>query len=84
MGGVRGTYRGTKEVHTGFWCENLREIEHLEDLRVDGRLLLKCIFMKCHRKEWIEFIWLGIRTDGGLCECGNEPSDSIKCEGILE
>jgi hypothetical protein len=37
---------GEREVHTGFWCENLREENHLEDLGVDGRIILKIIFEK--------------------------------------
>jgi hypothetical protein len=38
--------RGTGEVHTGFWCGDLREKVHLEDLGVDGGDILKWIFMK--------------------------------------
>jgi hypothetical protein len=35
---------GTREVHTGFWCGDLKEREHLEDVGVNGRIILKCIF----------------------------------------
>ena len=28
-------------MHTGFWWGNLRERDHLEDLSVDGRIILK-------------------------------------------
>jgi hypothetical protein len=38
---------GTGEVHRRFWSGDLMEREHLEDLRVDGRITLKRIF-----KEW--------------------------------
>jgi hypothetical protein len=31
------------EVHTGFWWGDLREGDHLEDLGVDGRTILKSI-----------------------------------------
>ena len=34
------------EVHTGFWWDNLREGDHLEDLDVDGSLIFKWIFRK--------------------------------------
>jgi len=33
--------RGREEIHTEFWWEILRERDRLEDLRVDGRILLK-------------------------------------------
>jgi hypothetical protein len=37
---------GRGEVHTGFWWGNLREGDHLKDPRIDGRIILKCIFEK--------------------------------------
>jgi hypothetical protein len=37
---------GRGEVHTEFWWRNLKEIDHLEDLDVDGRIILKHIFKK--------------------------------------
>jgi len=40
-------------VHTGFWWGDLREKDHLEDLGIGGRVILKWIF-----KKW----------DGGLAE----------------
>jgi hypothetical protein len=33
-------------VHTAFWWGNLRERDHLEDIRVDRRIILKLIFKK--------------------------------------
>jgi len=35
---------GRKEADTGFWWGNLRERDHLGDLRVEGRIILKWIF----------------------------------------
>jgi hypothetical protein len=32
---------GRGQMHKGFWWENLREREHLEDPGVDGRIILK-------------------------------------------
>jgi len=37
---------GREEVHKGFWWGNLRQRDHLEDPSIDGRIILKCIFMK--------------------------------------
>jgi hypothetical protein len=32
---------GNGDIHTGLWWGDLRERVHLEDLDVDGRILLK-------------------------------------------
>ena len=46
-------------MHTGIWRENLREREHLEDLLVDGRVILECIF-----KKWNEGLdWIDLARD---------------------
>jgi hypothetical protein len=37
---------GRGEVHKCFWFGNLRERDNLEDLGVDGRIMLKWIFKK--------------------------------------
>ena len=38
-------YGGKGDGYAGFWWENLREGDHLEDLRVDGRII-RWIFRK--------------------------------------
>jgi hypothetical protein len=53
MGERRGVYR----------C-NLRERDHMEDPRVDGRIILRWI-RKWDAKEWTGLIWLRIGTGGG-------------------
>jgi len=37
---------GRGEVHTGFWWGNLREKCNFEDVRIDGRIILKYVFKK--------------------------------------
>jgi hypothetical protein len=37
---------GRREVYSGFWWGKLRERDHLEDLGVDGRIILRWIFRK--------------------------------------
>jgi hypothetical protein len=32
---------GREHVYTGFWWGNLREIDHLEESGVDGRIILR-------------------------------------------
>jgi hypothetical protein len=55
----------TGEVHTGFWWGDLREKDHLQDLGVDGRLILKWTFKKWYREAWTGLIWFKIGTGGG-------------------
>jgi hypothetical protein len=42
---------------TGFWWENLRKGDHLENPDVDGRIILKCIFEKLNDcMNWIDLV----------------------------
>jgi hypothetical protein len=36
----------TGDVHMGFWSGDLRERDHLEDIGIDGRIILKWTFKK--------------------------------------
>jgi hypothetical protein len=53
------------DFHTGFWWRDQRERDHLEDLGVVGRIMLKCAFKMWNGKEWIGLIWLRIGIGGG-------------------
>jgi hypothetical protein len=37
---------GRREMHTGFWWERQKEINHSEDLDVGGRIITKWILEK--------------------------------------
>ena len=45
-------------MHTGYWCGNLREGDHLEEPGIDGRIILRWIF-----KEWDGGSWTGFRPN---------------------
>jgi len=45
---------GRREVYTGFWRGNLKERDHLENLGVDGNIILMWIFRKWNGgMDWI-------------------------------
>jgi hypothetical protein len=51
----------------------------LEDLGVDGRIILKLILIGIWGEGGMDGIALAEgRPSGGFCECGNEASGSIK------
>jgi len=51
---------------------------------VDVRLILKCIFSKWDAVHGLDGSGLGQGEMSGTCECGNEPSGSIKCVEFLD
>ena len=83
MGEACGMYGGRK-VHTKFWWGDLMEIPHLEDLGVDGRIILNWIFKKWNGEAWIGCSGSGYGKMEDACECGNEPLGSTKCAECLD
>lgn len=51
------------ELHTGFWWGTLGERDHLDDLGLDGRIILKLIFKKWHSKGGMG--WIHLAQDRG-------------------
>ena len=45
-------------MSTGFCWGNLKENDLLEDLGIDGRIILKCIVKKSVARTWTRLIWL--------------------------
>jgi len=56
---------GLRGAYTGFWRGNVREGDHLGDIGVDGRIVLRWIFRKRDVRVWTGSSWLRIGTGGG-------------------
>jgi hypothetical protein len=55
---------GKGVVKTEFWWGDSKKVDHLEDLRLDGKIILKWIVKKQNGEEWIGLILLRTGTDG--------------------
>jgi hypothetical protein len=69
-------------MHTIFWLENLKGIDYMEDLGVDGKITLEWILRK-----WVGVDWINLaqhKDHGGPFEHGNEPLVTIKIGEYLD
>ena len=65
MSGVCSTYGGQERCIRVPGGKYLKEIGHLEDTGVDGRIILRWIFSKWDVGLWTRSSWLRIETGGG-------------------
>jgi hypothetical protein len=77
VGGARGSYEDRVLVGKP------EEKSHLEALAIDGSVTLKWIFKKWDCEHGLNCSGSGQGQVGGACECGNEPSVSIKFANFL-
>jgi len=75
MGEERGVYR----VLVG----KRREGDHWGDLGIDGWIILGWISRRWDVGIWTGLGWPRIEQVADTCECGNEPSGSVKCGEFL-
>jgi hypothetical protein len=61
----------------------LAKINHLEDLGVDGRIILELIFKKCNWGRGLDWAGSEFGQMAGSCEFGNKHSGSMKCGEFL-
>ena len=57
---------------------------HWGNLDIDGWMILGWISRRWDVGIWTGLGWPRIETGGGRCECGNEPSGSVKCGEFLD
>ena len=74
---------GRGVAHTEFWCGNQKGIEYLEDLGVEGKVILKCMLMMFNEKA-LNGSGLGRGKEASSCARGNKLAVSITCGESLD
>jgi hypothetical protein len=75
LGGSQSQTGHERSKNCSFICENLKGRDHLKDLSIDGRIILKKILKKLGVRMWTASEY-GPQED--CCEHGNEPLGYLK------
>jgi hypothetical protein len=59
---------GEKRNAYQFWGENLQERDHLQDIGIESRILLKLILNKWNGRMWNKLMWLKMEICFGLLQ----------------
>jgi hypothetical protein len=70
--------RETRNAY-GVWPENLKGKDYLDDLGVDGRIILKSVLMKNYVKMWTGFIRVHCRPITWVQTVGHSDASSCPC-----
>jgi len=74
----------TSEIQRGFLWGGLNEREHFEDLVVDRRKIIKCIFKRWDAAARVGLIWLMTERGVGLFVIRIKIGGSIKSRKFLD
>ena len=55
-----------EEKCAGFRWGNVKEREHLEDMDVDGRIMLQLVINRQYGWTWTGLLWLRLGTSGWM------------------
>jgi hypothetical protein len=66
------------------WGASLKERDHMDDLGVSRRIILKRIINKANGRRGVDYSGTKQGKERWFCKLGNKLSDSIKCEKFLD
>jgi hypothetical protein len=69
---------------TKYNLENIKERDHLENLGVNGRIILKLISKLCNVRMWTECNDPEQGVMASYCEYSNESLDSVRGQEFLD
>ena len=84
IGGTCSTYGGEERCIQRFGVGNLKERDDLIDTGIDGGVSMKMDIGEVGWGHGLYRCGSGHGHVAGSCECGNEPSGSLKCGEVLE